>query len=245
MEQMLYNTIAGAWPILADGTTFYYSDYNNAGKKVHGRDKWPCCSGTFPQLAADYGISSYYQSRDGIYINLFLPSRVSWSQGNTPCTLTQTTEYPRANTSQFEFKLARPETFSVYVRIPAWAGAKTALSINGRHADNELIPGKFLAVQRTWKDGDRIEMETHMPLGLEAIDEQNPNTVALMRGPVALFGVGDIPPRITRKQLLAATAVAQSSEDWVVQTDAGSLVLRPFASIMDENYRLYQRVEGL
>jgi uncharacterized protein len=245
MERVLYNTIAGAWPILADGTTFYYSDYNNAGKKVHGRDKWPCCSGTFPQLAADYGISSYYQSRDGIYINLFLPSRVSWSQGNTPCTLTQTTEYPRTNTSQCELKLARPETFSVHVRIPAWAGAKTAVSINGRRAESELIPGKFLALQRTWKDGDRVEVEMHMPLGLEAVDDQNPNIVALLRGPIALFGVGDIPPRITRQQLLAATTIGQSSEDWVVQTDAGSLVLRPFASIMDESYRLYQRVEGL
>ena len=29
MERVLYNTIAGATPILADGTTFYYSDYND------------------------------------------------------------------------------------------------------------------------------------------------------------------------------------------------------------------------
>ena len=94
MERVLYNTIAGATPILADGTSFYYSDYNNSARKVHHRDKWPCCSGTFPQLAADYGISSYYQSQDGIYVNLFLPSRISWSQNNTKVTLTQNTQYP-------------------------------------------------------------------------------------------------------------------------------------------------------
>src|SRR5450432_1929881 len=109
MERVLYNTIAGATPILQDGTSFYYSDYNNSGaKKVHYRDKWPCCSGTFPQLTADYGISSYYRSQDGIYVNIFMPSRVSWSQNNTPCTLTQTTKYPSANTTQFEFALPRP-----------------------------------------------------------------------------------------------------------------------------------------
>ena len=112
MERVLYNTIAGATPILADGTSFYYSDYNNTAKKVHHRDKWPCCSGTFPQLTADYGISSYYKSYDGIYINLFLPSRVTWLQGNTRCTLTQTTRYPTGDISQFEFKLASPETFT-------------------------------------------------------------------------------------------------------------------------------------
>ncbi len=241
MERVLYNTIAGAWPILPDGTTFYYSDYNNTGRKVHYRDKWPCCSGTFPQLAADYGISSYYKSQDGIYVNLFLPSRVSWSQNNTQCTLTQTTDYPRANISQFEFKLARPETFTVYVRIPAWAGAKTALSVNGRRVEGELTPGKFMAVQRTWKDGDRMDLELHMPMRLEAIDSENPNTVALMHGPVALFGVGDIPSRITRAQLLAATP---SSEDFVAPSDNASLTLRPFSVIMDENYRLYHQVAG-
>jgi DUF1680 family protein len=244
MERVLYNTIAGATPTLPDGTTFYYSDYNNAGRKVHHRDKWPCCSGTFPQLAADYGISSYYKSSEGIYVNLFLPSRVSWSPNNTQCTLTQTTDYPRANTSQLQFKLARPEAFTVNVRIPAWAGAKTAISVNGNRLGNEVVPGKFLALQRTWKDGDRIDLELHMPLRLEAVDDQNPNTVALMRGPIALFGVGEVPPRITRAQLLAATSMAQSSEDWVVRADAGTLTLRPFAAIMNESYRLYQRVEG-
>jgi hypothetical protein len=47
-----------------------------------------------------------------------------------------------------------------------------------------------------------------------------------MHGPVALFGVGEIPARITRKQLLAASQVAQSSSDWSVRTDSGTLMLR-------------------
>jgi len=242
MERMLYNTIAGATPILADGTSFYYSDYNNSAKKAHYRDKWPCCSGTFPQLTADYGISSYYKSIEGIYVNLFVPSRVQWSQNATPVTLTQTTDYPRENTTQFALALARPETFTVFVRVPAWAGSKTALSVNGRRVEGSIEPGKFLAVQRTWKDGDRIEFEIDMPLQLEAVDEQNPNNVALMHGPIVLFAMEDIPARITRKQLLAVSK--KSADDWVTTTDAGALTLRPFAAIMSENYRLYQRVAG-
>jgi DUF1680 family protein len=244
MERVLYNTIGGATPILADGTSFYYSDYNYEGRKVHYRDQWPCCSGTFPQLTADYGISSYYRGRDGIYVNLFIPSRVTWSQNNTQCTLTQTTEYPRANTTQLAFAMARPENFTAYIRIPAWAGAKTTCSVNGRSTAETIEPGKFLAVQRTWKDGDRIELEFEMPLRLEPVDDQNPNNVALMRGPLALFAVGEIPSHLTRKQLLAATAVAKSSDDWSAKTDAGGLTLRPFTAIMSERYRLYNRVEG-
>ena len=244
MERVLYNTIAGATPLLADGTSFYYSDYNYSGHKFHYRDKWPCCSGTFPQLSADYGVSSYYKSNEGIYVNLFIPSRVSWWQNNTQCTLTQTTDYPRAETTQLELSLPTPETFSIYLRIPTWAGANTTVSVNGRRAEIPVAPGKFMALQRTWKNGDRVEMEFEMALRLEAIDDQYANTVALVRGPLAFFAVGQIPARITRKQLLAATRVAQSSNDWSTHTDAGILTLRPFAAVMSEGYRLYQRVEA-
>jgi len=244
MERVLYNTIAGATPTLADGTTFYYSDYNREAVKVHYRDKWPCCSGTFPQLTADYGISSYYKSADGIYVNLFIPSRVAWSQNNTHCTLTQTTAYPRQNTSTLQIGLQRPETFTVYVRIPGWSSSKNRISVNGKSIDTAIEPGKFLAIQRSWKDGDRIELEFDMPLRLEAIDEQNKDNVALVRGPLALFAVGNIPQRITRAQLLAATAVASSSDDWKVDTEKGAMTLRPFAAIMSEQYRLYNRVSA-
>jgi hypothetical protein len=87
-------------------------------------------------------------------------------------------------------------------------------------------------------------LELEMPLRLEAVDDQNPNRVALMHGPVALFAVGTPPSRITRKQLLAAAVSPQAKEDWIVRTDEGTFTMRAFASIMSEDYRLYQSVEG-
>jgi uncharacterized protein len=244
MERVLYNTIAGAKPILADGTTFYYADYNSdKGKKVYYKDKWPCCSGTFPQLTADYGISAYYPSADGIYVNLFIPSRVSWSQNKTQCTVTQKTGYPSANTTALQFDSTRPENFTVYLRIPAWADAKTRVSVNGKRAEGDIVPGKFLALNRSWKGGDRIEFEIGMPLRLEAVDQQNANTVAVVRGPVALFAVGEIAAKLTRSQLLAATAASESSQDWVARSGSRHLTLRPFAALGDEPYRLYHKAQ--
>jgi DUF1680 family protein len=243
MEQVLYNTVAGAKPILPDGTSFYYSDYNSdAAKKIYYKDKWPCCSGTFPQLAADYGISSYYPAKDGVYVNLFLPSRVTWQQNGAQCTITQHTSYPTSNRTQLQFDMARPENFTVYLRIPAWTDAGTRISVNGKRVEGDVAPGKFFPVSRTWKNGDRVEFEIGMPLRLQAVDAQNPNTVALVRGPIALFGVGDLPAKFTRAQLLAAAAASQSSGDWLVQGDAGKMTFRPFAAIGDETYRLYQNV---
>jgi DUF1680 family protein len=244
MEQVLYNTIAGAKPILPDGTSFYYSDYDSdAAKKVYYKDKWPCCSGTFPQLAADYGISSYYPSKDGLYVNLFLPSRLSWIEGGTKCTLTQKTSYPASNATQLELEMARPEKFTVYLRVPAWADAKTRVSVNGKRVEGDVLAGKFFALSRTWKNGDRVEYEIGMPLSLQPVDPENPQIVALRRGPLALFGVGNLPASFSRAQLLAATAASASSENWQVQGEAGKITFRPFAAIGDEPYRLYHTVK--
>jgi len=245
MERVLYNTIAGAKPILPDGTSFYYSDYNQSdAKKVYYKDKWPCCSGTFPQLAADYGISSYYQGRNAIYVNLFLPSKLAWTQNGSRCSLTQATQYPRLTTTELRFQLAHPESFTVHLRVPSWADAQTRVSVNGKRVEGELTPGKFFSVTRTWKDGDRVEFEIGMPLRLEPVDAQNPDLVALMRGPLALFATGDLPPRLTRAQLLAASPLAAGSDDSVVLTEAGKASFRPFSAIADEPYRLYHKVSS-
>ena len=96
----------------------------------------------------------------------------------------------------------------------------------------------------TYDKTNRVEVEFDMGLRLEAVDGQNLNRVALLHGPMALFAVGSMASRIKRDQLLAATRVPASAEDWRVRTDEGTFTLRPFASIMSENYRLYQTVEG-
>ena len=243
MEQVLYNTIAGAKPILADGTSFYYADYNNdAGKKVYYKDKWPCCSGTFPQLAADYGISSYFPAKDGVYVNLFLPSKVTWMQNSTRCTLTQQTNYPVANTTGIRLDMERPETFTVCLRVPAWTDAKTRISVNGKRVEGEIQPGKFHALTRTWKNGDRVEYEIGMPLRLQSVDAQNPDTVALVRGPSAMFAVGNLPEKFVRGELLAAAPATSSPGELLVAGAGGKVTFRPYVTIGDETYRLYQNV---
>jgi DUF1680 family protein len=244
MERVLYNSAAGAKPIQEDGTTFYYSDYNNnAAKKVYYKDKWPCCSGTFPQLTADYGISSYYFDPEGVYVNLFLPSRVSWNQNGTQVGLTQRTNYPSSNEVELRVQAQAETRFAVHLRIPEWADANTRILVNGKSA-GEIVPGKFFKLQRGWRDGDRVEYQVGTRTRLQAVDDQNPRIVALMRGPLALFATGTLPTVFSREKLLAATAVAHSSADCEVQAPSGKVLFRPFTALADEPYRLYQKVEA-
>ena len=241
MERVLYNTILGAKPIRPDGVSFYYSDYNVSAVKSDYGEKWPCCSGTFPQLAADYGISSYLRNSKGVYVNLYVPSRVSWRQGNARVTLTQETQYPTTGETTLQLKLDHEERFVLAMRIPAWAGKGTRVTINGKVADVAAAPGHWAEIDRTWKNGDRVELSLDMPMRVVPLDAQHSDLVAMVRGPVTLFAIEPGAVNMTQKQMLAAQQVSATSADWVVQTDSGKIVMRPFPAITTERYRLYQQ----
>ncbi len=240
MERVLYNTILGAWPIQADGTSFYYSDYGTTGKKVWYRDKWPCCSGTFPQLAADYHISTYLRSGDGVYVNLFTPSRVQWNDAGGRYGLKQETKYPFDNKIQIQVSGSQPAEYTLYVRIPGWAVPDPVLSVNGKRVSEAVQPGTFAAIRRTWKDGDRVELELPMPLRLEQVDANHPNQVALLQGPLVLFAVADSQPSFDRSALLRAKPTNNSNGDWLASSIGGnSVTMRPFMNIDKESYSTY------
>ena len=240
MERVLYNTILGAWPIQADGTSFYYSDYASTGKKVWYRDKWPCCSGTFPQLAADYHISTYLQSADGVYVNLFTPSTLKWEDGGARYGLRQETNYPFDSKIQVQVSGSQAKEYTIYMRIPAWATPDPLLSVNGNRISGSVQPGTFAAIRRTWKEGDRIELELPMPLRVEPVDANHPTMVALVQGPLVLFAVADSQPTFDKNGLLQAKATNNKAGDWTASAADGSKVtMRPFMSIDKESYSTY------
>ena len=245
MERVLYNTILGAWPIQADGTSFYYSDYATTGKKVWYGQKWPCCSGTFPQLAADYHISTYLRAADGVYVNLFTPSSVQWTDGGGRYGLKQETKYPFDNKIQIQVSASSPKEYTLYVRIPEWATPSPTLTVNGKRISSEVQPGTFASIRNTWKDGDRVELELPMPLRLEAVDANHPDIVALVQGPLVLMAVGESQPTFERNALLQARVASNATGDWLASSaDQRNITMRPFMMIDKESYSTYVQLKS-
>jgi len=239
MERVMYNTILGAKPLQPDGRTFYYSDYNFDGKKFYKQAHWPCCSGTMPQIVADYRISAYFRDSSGVYVNLYIPSTLHWIHSGTRVGLKLSSAYPLSSTLQFEVQAAQPTTFALYFRIPAWADSPT-ISVNGRRTNTPALPGTFARVQREWKNGDRVELELPMKTRLESIDRRHPGTAALLFGPLVLFGVNATGRTFPRNQLLAAEQTSPNS--WQAGPELDPLVLRPFFSLDDYSYSTYLKV---
>ncbi|MFZ0735361.1 MAG: beta-L-arabinofuranosidase domain-containing protein [Candidatus Sulfotelmatobacter sp.] len=237
MERIMYNTVLGAKPLQPDGQAFYYSDYNFQGTKVYSPHRWPCCSGTLPQVATDYRISTYFRDPHGVWVNLYIPSTVRWTQDGAQVSLRQMSEYPHEAHIEFEVKTSKPTEFALNFRIPAWAEG-AAVAVNGRR--QEVAVGTFATLQREWKDKDWIELELPMKPRLEAIDAQHPDTVALMVGPQVLFAIEESQPAVTRAQLLAAKKMAQGL--WHIPTPNSPLKMVTFTTLEDQPYTTYLRL---
>ncbi|MEO8727490.1 MAG: beta-L-arabinofuranosidase domain-containing protein [Acidobacteriaceae bacterium] len=241
MERMLYNTVLGAKPLNADGRAFYYSDYNFKGKRVYSNHRWPCCSGTLPQLAADYRINTYFRDAQGIYVNSFIRSTVRWRHGGAQISLTQKNDYPNESALQFEVGASVPTRFAINLRIPQWA-EEAELRVNGKREVADLQPGSFHSMRREWRTGDRIELELPLRLRLEPFDKEHADTVALMRGPLVLFPLTNARLKVRRKQLLAA--MRAGSDRWRFATAEGVVDAAPFTAIGDSSYTTYVEISG-
>jgi len=242
MERVLYNTVLGATPIQPDGHAFYYSDYTRQAKKTFHPDRWPCCSGTPPMVAADYAISTCFTDAQGIYVNLYVPAQINWTQDNVPCGLSIETDYPYAAGVIMTLRLPSPRLFTLNLRIPAWAEG-AALLINAKR--QSLQSGQFAVIRREWHSADRIELELPDTRRLENVDAEHPDTVALLAGPLVLMrtaesGALDSPRR--RDSLLNARRDRSGRHEWLATTDAGAVKLKPFLDIDGEAYSAYQWV---
>ena len=243
MERTMVNTILGAKPLQDNGLTFYYADYNFNAQRVYKEARWPCCSGTMPQVAADYRINTYFRGPQAVYVNLYVPSTLRWSEHSTALSLTQEGEYPFEDRVSFTLTAAQPTELTLHFRIPAWADGASVF-VNGQRQKALAIPGQFAPIRRAWADGDRVDLELPLKLRLESLDPQHPDTVALLRGPLVLMAVKprqESPlPSLTRQQLLAAPRV--SEREWQVQSAAGPVTMLPFTWLGDRPYTTYLQV---
>lgn len=243
MERVMYNTVLGALPLEENGKNFYYADYNFDAQRVYKEARWACCSGTLPQVAADYRINTYFRGPQGVYVNLYIPSTLRWTQGGAALSLTQESDYPFEDRIAFTLRSSQPAETTLHFRIPAWAeGAQ--IYLNGTRQKDAPAPGSFAAIRREWRTGDRVEMELPLRMRLEAIDAQHSDTVALIRGPLVLMPVKDRPgaplPKITRAQLLASRRV--SEREWQAASADSPVPLMPFTSLGSRPYSTYVKL---
>lgn len=186
IEKLVYNGIGAALPMASGGRTFYYSNYRlGPGCKVYNWGPYPCCSGTYIQAVADYHNIIYFKGPRALYVNLFLPSEVTWNQEGAEIKLVQETTYPESDTTSLTVQVSKSQPFDLKLRVPGWSDGAT-VKVNGSRVDVACQPGTWAGIRRTWQSGDRVTIQVPMRLRFVPIDKQHPHRVALMYGPVVL-----------------------------------------------------------
>lgn len=244
MERVMYNTVLGALPLNKFGKAFYQSNYHNYARKAYFdgygnlmEDEWPCCSGTLPQVAADYRISVYFADTNGVYVNLYIPSTLRWDRAPHSCTLTQSGAYPLSDNMSFVVEKPSPRSFALRFRIPAWAHSPS-MTINGERIPKLLRAGSFAEISRQWRDGDKIVITLPKVNELVACDAAHPDLVSLRRGPMVLFAMGEDLPRLSRQALLSTRQRSTDSAEFA----AGRVTFLPWWMINDDIYTTYHDV---
>jgi len=241
LERVLYNTILAAKAPDSNGDYFYYSTYSPTAEKVYYPKKWPCCSGTLVQTVADYTLNIYFQSADqsGIYINLYTSSQARVTLNDTTVQITQRTDYPAKDEIALHLQPAHAARFTVHLRIPAWLTRPAVITVNGKSSVITGTPGTFAALNRTWYPGDRIGLTLTQSFRTEPIDEQHPETVALMRGPVMYVALKPANDLGKGGLTLPGSLTPLSSQTFTENYGGHQVIFVPFYQIRSESYTTY------
>jgi DUF1680 family protein len=184
-EQALYNHILASVDEDNPGNT-YHVPLNPGARKRFGNarmDGFTCCNGTALESSTKLQDSIYFRSEDNktLYVNLYIPSTLTWPQRDIQ--LRQSTSFPYADTTRLI--LTGTGTFDIQVRVPKWARNGFTVRINGRDMDVNAVPGAYLAVGRSWQDGDIVELKMPFGFHLSRVMDQ-PNLAGIFYGPVLL-----------------------------------------------------------
>lgn len=270
-ERAFYNGILGVQHP-SDGDKLYYVPLQSGYWKLFGtplHDFW-CCTGSMAEAFSKLGDSIYFHDEQGLYVNLFLPSEVTWNDKGVR--LVQETRFPEEETLRFRLHAAKPVRMALRIRVPYWTTGGSA-SLNGRKLEGFSAPRSYFVLDRVWKDGDRVDVTLPMRLHTAAMPD-DPTVQAVMYGPLVLagrLGNAGLTPEVLRAEptkprtvpeykadpVAAPSIVARSSDpaSWLKPVagrplefrstgQATELTLVPLNRVIDERYAVYWKVQS-
>jgi DUF1680 family protein len=264
-ERALWNGILGTQHP-KDGSKLYYVSLASGYWKLFGAplaDYW-CCTGSGSESFAKLGDSIYFSDDSGLYVNLFVASELSWTERGV--TWIQDTRFPAEPRTTLTVKTARPVALELRVRIPSWGARGGAARLNGKPIDGFAAPGGYLVLDRTWRNGDRVEVS--LPMGLTTWPmPDDPSLQAILYGPLVLaarMGTAGLRPEILRAEPTKPRTIPEYKAEglptpgltgaapWIRAEDGKPLTFRttagerrelvPLYQILDERYGVYFKV---
>jgi len=178
MERGMYNNAIDG--VSASGDRFFY--VNRLASAGDGRDtRWArasleCCPPNLVRFLASMPGFVYAQdTKDAIYVNLYVSSKTSFKVGATDLSLSVDSEMPWGGVSAITVSAKDDVSGTVKLRIPGWARNKpvpstlyayadkldrhATVSVNGKAVSTTPDKTGYVSLDRRWKNGDVIRVE--------------------------------------------------------------------------------------
>ncbi|KAI1016421.1 hypothetical protein LB503_010402 [Fusarium chuoi] len=219
----------GVGPAWGGGT--WSTDYNSF---------W-CCQGTGVETNTKLMDSIYFHTSDTLYVNLFTPSKLNWSQMKV--SITQTTDFPESDTSTFKITGDTSE-WTLAVRIPSWT-SKASIKVNGQASNVSIESGKYATIKRQWKSGDTVTVQ--LPMSLHTVGANDDQTLgAIAFGPAILAGNYGQSTLNGNPTIDLASIKRKSNAGLTFDATSGgkAVELGPFYDAQGFNYAVYWKLSG-
>ena len=214
-------------PFMGSNPNVYSTNYHN----------FSCDDGTGLETQAKFADTIYSRDRRGLFVNLFIPSEVTW--GDNRMRIRQETRFPDEPGTRLTV-LAGRARIAIRVRVPGWAAAPARAWLNGRELAGRAAPGSWLVLDRDWSAGDTLRVCLPMELASNPTPDQ-PAVQAVSYGPVVLsggYGSQDAMP-MPRLDIGSLTMTSERPLTFSAKADGRPVQLMPIARMQHERYNTY------
>ncbi len=152
-----------------------------------------CCEGQGTRLLGSLAEYIFSVANDGLYVNLFEPSTIEWTQGSTQMKAELKGSFPMSPDVRLDVTASAPQQVKFRIRVPQWAARPMEIAVNGQPAATGK-PGSYAVIDRAWKTGDVVRFKLPMQLkltryiGLDKLEGHE--RYALEYGPVLMALIG-------------------------------------------------------
>ena len=250
-ERTLYNHILSSQNP-EDGMMCYFTPLRMGTRKEFSDqfNTFTCCVGSGMENHSKYVEAIYNETESGdLFVNLFIPSELNWEKRDA--TVKLETGFPYGNKVNLSVKLKKSQVFTILIRQPEWAKAGIVVSVNGKSVKVTPNASGYLAINRKWENGDKIEITLPMDLHTESMPD-NADRIAFLYGPIVLAAdLGDsLPDPVFGTPVLMTDN--RNIKDWVKPVDMRTLTfetkgigqpkditLKPFYTLYNKYYSVY------
>ncbi len=206
MERGLYNNAIDG--VSVSGNRFFY--VNRLASAGDGRDnRWErasleCCPPNLVRfLASMPGLIYAQDSREAIYVNLYVSSDASFKVNNGELSLSVTSEMPYGGRSRITVAAKEDVKADIKLRVPGWARnqpspgglysymdkieKQTRVTINGKAISSTVDKSGYFSFDRNWKNDDVVEIEFPFEVRKVIADpkvKESRGRMAVERGPL-------------------------------------------------------------